>query len=248
MGSAGRAARSTFADMGLTGGASHAGRPAQRRAGSYMGIARSDPGGPGVDLGIARTSRARSCMGRPAAAIGPAAGACTSAPAARGRTATRARARSLLGCAGRTSPVVGRACPGGGTRRARQTRLSDSAVMEPAHTGVGPAQARGRGATGTLFCQLGSTASGGSRAAAHRRAFVGGSGRTSRAEVRFMERTGCSRLGHAEDRRAGCPGGTFMGSAGRDSGGQGSGSAVEPARSANPDIVMVDAGGTPRTC
>jgi hypothetical protein len=39
-----------------------------------------------------------------------------------------------------------------------------------------------------------------------------------------------------------------MGSAGRDSGGQGGGSAVEPARSANPEVLMVDAGGTARIC
>jgi hypothetical protein len=141
---------------------------------------------------------------------------------------------------------MGRAGRGCGTGRARQTRLSNGSILEPAGTGLGPTQARGLGATGTLFGQLGSSPSGGSRAAADRRAFVGGSGRTSRAEVRLMERTGCSSLGHAEDRRAGCPGGTFMGSAGRDSGGQGSGSAVEPARGANPDIVMVDAGGTAR--
>jgi hypothetical protein len=63
-----------------------------------------------------------------------------------------------------------------------------------------------------------------------------------------MERTGCPGLGHAEERRAGRSSGTFMGSAGSDSGGQGSGSAVEPARSANPDIFMVDASGTARIC
>jgi hypothetical protein len=39
-----------------------------------------------------------------------------------------------------------------------------------------------------------------------------------------------------------------MGSAGRDSGGQGSGSAVEPARGSNPNFVMVAAGGTARIC
>jgi hypothetical protein len=209
-----------------------------------MGIARSDSGGPGADLGLARTGRARSVIGSPAAAIGPA----SSASASAARCGTAACARSLLGGASRTGAVVGRAGPGSGTGRARQTRLSNGAILEPADTGLGPAQARGLGATGTLFSQLGSSASGGSRAAAHRRAFVGGSGSTSRAEVRLMERTGCSSLGHAEDRRAGCPGGTFMGSAGRDSGGQGSGSAVEPARAANPDVVMVNAGGTARTC
>ena len=248
MGSAGRAARSSVADMGIAGSASRAGGPAQRGAGSDMGIARSDSGGPGVDLGLARAGRARSFMGSPAAAIGPASSASTRTGASAARCGTAACARSLLGGASRTSAIVGRAGPGSGTGRARQTRLSDGAILESADTGLGPAQARGLGATGTLFGQLGSTPARGSRAAAHRRPFVGGSGRTSRAEVRLLERTGCSGLGHAENRRAGCPAGTFMGSAGRDSGGQGSGSAVEPARGANPDIAMVDAGGTARTC
>jgi len=234
--------------MGIAGSASRAGGPAQRGAGSDMGIARSDSGGPGVDLGLARAGRARSFMGSPAAAIGPASSASTRTGASAARCGTAACARSLLGGASRTSAIVGRAGPGSGTGRARQTRLSDGAILESADTSLGPAQARGLGATGTLFGQLGSTPSGGSRAAAHRRPFVGGSGRTSRAEVRLLERTGCSGLGHAENRRAGCPAGTFMGSAGRDSGGQGSGSAVEPARGANPDIVMVDAGGTARSC
>jgi hypothetical protein len=232
--------------MGIAGSASRSVGPAQRRAGSYMGISRSDSGGPGVDLGLARTGRARSFMGSAAAAIGPASSASARSGASAARGGTAARARSILGGAGRTSAVMGRAGRGSGTGRARQTRLSNGSILEPAGTGLGPTQARGLGATGTLFGQLGSSPSGGSRAAADRRAFVGGSGRTSRAEVRLMERTGCSSLGHAEDRRAGCPGGTFMGSAGRDSGGQGSGSAVEPARGANPDIVMVDAGGTAR--
>jgi hypothetical protein len=253
VGSAGRAARGSVADMGLTGSASHAGRPAQRSAGPYMGIARSDSSGPDVDVGLARTRRVagRACsfMGSPAAAIGSAASARASAArasAARGGTA--ACARSLLGGAGRPGAFVGRARPGSGTGGTRQTRLSDGALMEPANTGLGPAQARRLGATGTHLWQLGSTPARGCRAAAHRRAFVGGSGRTNRAEVRLMERAGGSGLGHAEDRRAGCPGGTFMGSAGHDSGGQGSGSAVEPARSANSDIVMVHAGGAARTC
>jgi hypothetical protein len=234
--------------MGIASRASRAGGPAQRRASSYMGIARSDSGGPGADLGLARGGRARSFMGSTAAAVGPASCASTRTGASAARCGTAACARSLLGGATRTRAVVGRAGPGSGTGRARQTRLSNSAILEPADTGMGPAQARGLGATGTLFGQLGSTPSGGSRAAAHRRAFVGGSGRTSRAEVRLMERTGCSSLGHAEDRRAGGPGGTFMGSTGRHSGGQGGGSAVESARGSNPDIVMVDAGRTARTC
>jgi hypothetical protein len=247
LGSAGRAARTSVADVGLASGAARAGGASRRSARSNMGIAWRDSGGPGVDVGRARASlparRARALMGGAAAAIGPASRAVTSSASG----ATTACARSLLGRAGRASSFVGRTGAGSGTGRARQTRLSDGAFMEPADTGLGSAQARGIGAAGTLFGQLGSTTAGGSRAAAHRRAFVGSSGRTSRAEVRLMERTGCSRLGHAEDRRAGCPGGPFMGSAGRGSGGQGGGSAVEPARSANSDIAMVDPGGTART-
>jgi hypothetical protein len=189
VGGAGFAARRSVADLGCARGPCRTARTSwRRRTCSHVGIA-SDPGGPVHNLGLAGPGLAgcssSALMGRAAAVIGAAPGSSTRASTAGSATAG---SRPVLGRTACASALLGRARTSrGGAGRARETRLSDGAFVEPAGTGLGPAQARRTGSTCAIFKRLGSAAVSGSRPAANRRAVVGGARRSSRAQVRFME-------------------------------------------------------------
>ena len=181
--------------------------------------------GPLVDLGLTRVGLAarstRALVGRTAAFGGSAArtrsGSGTSASAACCRSA---RARAVMGRTGCARAFVGRARAGCGSiaGRACETGLPNGALVEPAGSCMGPTQGRRRGAAATVWERLGSASGLGRRATANCRAVLGGARRPGCAKVRFLERAGRAGLGHAEDRRARCPGRPFVGSAGRASG------------------------------
>jgi len=201
-------------------------------------------------MGLAPTCLAAwsagAIMGRATSFGGPASRARASAARRHpsGARCSTSRASPFMGRAGCTRSFVGRsgACGGSTTGRAREARLPDSAVMEPAGSGMGSSEARGLARPGPVVARLGSALARRRRASADGRAVVGGAWRSSCAQVRVLERTGRAGVGHAEDRRAGRPGGTFVGSAGRAPGRPVGRSSVEPARRADPDIGMVDTG------
>jgi hypothetical protein len=230
VGTAGGAARRSVADVGSASG--HTSRsPRGRRAGSYVGIAGDSC--PGGELGLAYAAGSASrCtgafLGRTAASVRAASSArastaCASTARPSSACASTACCRSacgrpFLGRAGRTSAFMGRPRGGcGSTGRTRKTGFPDSTLVEPAGSGVGPAQARGPG-PGALFGRLGSAPARGGRAAADRRAIVGGARHSGCTQVGYLERAGSAGVGHAEDRRARRPGGAIVGSSGRASG------------------------------
>ena len=197
---------------------------------------------PDVELGLAATGLAAwsagAFMGRATSFSGSASRARASAARRRpsGAGFGTARAGSFMGGAGCTRSFVGRsgACSGSTTGRAREASLPDGAVVEPAGSGMGPSEARRLARPGAVVERLGSAIARRGRASADGRAVVGGAWRSSRAQVRVMERTGRAGVGHAEDRRAGRPGGTFVGSAGGAPGRPVGRSSVEPARRGDP--------------
>lgn len=203
VGSAGSAARGSVADVGFARCTPTRGSW-RRCSGSHLGLAWCGPAARG----------AGALVGRAAASFRAASISCAAA-----RRTGCGTTRTVMGRTGGTRAVVGRARPGGRrTRRAVETCLPDSTFLEPAASGMGPAQARGAAATGPGFWRLGRPSRGCGRAAADCRPFVGGARRTSPGQVRFLERAGSARLGHAEDRRAGGSGGAFVGSTGRATG------------------------------
>jgi hypothetical protein len=229
LGSAGGAARRAIADLGFARRARRTPRSSRRwRPCSHLGIAR-DSGRVRGQLGLSHTGFAAlgagAFLGSASASVCAATNCSARASAARCRPAS---AGAFLGCAPRTRTFMGRSRTRGrsATGRAREARFPDGALVEPPGSRLGPAQARGLDATGAVLERLGSAAAGSKCAAAHRRAVMGGARRSSRAQVRFLERAGGPGLGHAEDRRACCPCGAFLGSAG---GGPGASPSVEPA-------------------
>ena len=153
VGGAGFAARRSVADVGCARGPCRTARTSwRRRTCSYVGIA-SDPRGPLHDLGLAASGLAAcsssALMGRAAPFVGAAAGS-----GARAFTPGSATAgpRPFLGRAACTRALVGRARPSrGGAGRARETSLSYGAFLEPAVTGLGPAEARRPGSSCAIF-------------------------------------------------------------------------------------------------
>lgn len=252
LGSASGAARRSVANLGFARGAGCSARPSRSGgAASYVGIAGSACNS-AVELGLACTGPAAggtgAFLGRTAAFSGSASRASASSAGARATT-TGCRsvfASPFVGRAGCTRAVMGRPGAGWGsaTGRAGQTGFPDGALMEPAGSGMGSAQAGGLGA---LFERVGSAPTGGGRAATDRGTVVGGARRSCRTQVRRLERAGRAGLGHAEDRRAGCTGSALVGRAGRASGRPAGGSSVEPAGGPDPDSGMVDTFGAART-
>lgn len=153
VGGAGVAARRSVADLGCARGPCRTARTSwHRRTCSHVGIA-SDPRGSLHDLGLAAAGLAprssSALMGRAAAVIGAAAGSSAGASATGSATAG---ARPVLGRAACTRALMGRARTSrGGAGRARETSLSDGAFVEPAGTGLGPAEARRPGSSCAIF-------------------------------------------------------------------------------------------------
>ena len=245
VGSTGGAARRSIADLGLACGACCTrGSARSRRAGSHLGIAR-DSGRVRGQLGLAHAGLAAGStgafLGRASASVRAASSSGPRASTARCRSA---RAGTVLGRAGRTRTFMGRSRSLGrsATGRAGKIGFPDGALVEPAGSRMGSAQACGFDAAGAIFERLGSAAAGSKCAAANRRAIVGGARRPSCAQVRFLERAGRACVGHAEDRRAGCPCGTVMGSAGGASDGSGASPSMDPACCSHPGRALVATG------
>ena len=164
VGSTGGAPRGSVADLGFAR-CTPTGRSRRRCSCSDMGIALARPCTV-VELGLAATP------------IRAASGSCSTARHPNGCGSTRTR--SVMGRTGCPGAVVGRARPGGrSTRRALETRPTDSAFMEPAASCMGPAQARGLGAIGPGIRRLGSASPYGGSAAADCRPLMGGARCTS---------------------------------------------------------------------
>jgi len=236
VGIARRAARRSLADVGLARCTRRSSR--RRRAGSDMGIARA---------GLAARS-AGAFMGRTAASVGPAARTRGGARAPSALNCSASCACPFLGRAGCTRALLGRSRANGGsaTGRARETGFPDGALVEPAGSRLGLGQARERFGPGAVFERLGTTPARGGRAAANCRAVVGSARRSSCTQVGFMERAGRAGVGHAEDRRTGRTGGTFVGCACRATGRPVGGSSVEPAGSSDPNGGLVKPYGAAR--